>query len=534
MDTFTAIFERKKHNLCFLILEAVIMLPLLVRNFSWVNLGAYIVLGGWLYYTLMVKEVYRGNPGALVSFMIFLDLVLVCFMQVSGVWEHKEVLKEWLDSGLAKMVERFALFVVPAVIYWFLAKRIRQKTLLRWITMEVVVFFIVIVDFGSGIIKRMIISRTGLMILIFYTAVSVMWFAAADISRKCAGLTEIRTGWMSIALFVMFFGYLYTPPFIQYMMQLPERYRLFTETYMSWTWIVIMVTLSLAAGMILKPKDKQESGTSMLVLWGFAGFCLIMKLAQVWYFTYVWAVLLLYLLLLVVCFDIERKKDAAEDEFYGMSMLFLSAGFAFLIFAANRGFWALFLSAALIFLVGCIPSEKNSFKESLIFLLMMVFLALGFMFHLRGCKENYIAAAVITVFGIITCMLMTWEHPAGIMIVKMSRRVSLCALMALLLLIVCMRGGSKIKVGQKQGENTVAVSVEAKGKENEVAESYYYWTDAKGKKVSEDIQLRSSGQELEMQTECLTIVAVDKNGIKTTRKVWYPHGFWNMEDYRKK
>ena len=70
MDVKNTDFEKTKHNLCFLILEGVIMPPLLVMNFSWIHALAYLVLGGYLVNQLMFKEAYKGNPGALASSLL--------------------------------------------------------------------------------------------------------------------------------------------------------------------------------------------------------------------------------------------------------------------------------------------------------------------------------------------------------------------------------------------------------------------------------------------------------------------------------
>ncbi len=166
--------ETKKHNLMFLALEAIIMLPLLIVNLSIVNAAAYIVLGGYLIYLLLGKKQYDGKPAALLSTTIFIDLLLVCFLHMGFAWENKEIWKIWIGSIAQGILSNLILLVIAGVILKFLYGRIRYKEFLMWVVMEAFMLIQIVLNYGVQGAGKLSMSHLGIMLAIFYTAVSGM------------------------------------------------------------------------------------------------------------------------------------------------------------------------------------------------------------------------------------------------------------------------------------------------------------------------------------------------------------------------
>ena len=213
----------------------------------------------------------------------------------------------------------------------------------------------------------------------------------------------------------------------------------------------------------------------------------------------------------------------------------VTAFFIVQFYAINRGLWLVAAAVAAVCILAMnLKAAEASLRNRFCILAACILTALAFIIHLRGSVENLKAVAVITIYGVISLILMTWPHPAGIDLDSKKKRLFVYISSVVLLVLLFTRSGSTIKVEQKQGENTITVSVEAYGKKNEIQETYYYWRNGKGKKISENISFNGSVKNLEMENECLTIVAVDKNGVMTSRKVWFPYGFYNITEFVKK
>ena len=199
-----------------------------------------------------------------------------------------------------------------------------------------------------------------------------------------------------------------------------------------------------------------------------------------------------------------------------------------IMYLVNRGMWVLaiaaVISAGLIFLV------KQ--EESLNIRLMIAWFLMGAgaVLTLRKCADNLLAVLVIVLCGIICSVALNWPHPAGIKTRKRMKMIGVNVAVVLLLLIPCFRQGVSIKVENTAELGKVNITVEARGKDNEIQQAYYYWRDGKGQKVSENQSLTAGQQNLSMENECLTIVTVDKNGIETQRKVWFPYAFYNLQN----
>ena len=116
MDVKNTDFEKTKHNLCFLILEGVIMLPLLVMNFSWIHALAYLVLGGYLVNQLMFKEAYKGNPGALFSTMVLVDILLIGVLHMDYVWMQKGDFEQSLTLFMDSIVSSVSILAIAGIL----------------------------------------------------------------------------------------------------------------------------------------------------------------------------------------------------------------------------------------------------------------------------------------------------------------------------------------------------------------------------------------------------------------------------------
>lgn len=527
MDVKNTDFEKTKHNLCFLILEGVIMLPLLVMNFSWIHALAYLVLGGYLVNQLMFKEAYKGNPGALFSTMVMVDIFLIGVLHMDYVWMQKENFEQNLTLFMDSIVSSVILLAIAGILLaaFYKAKILKIRNVFLWAILTMCMI-LKLQSQGSGI--------EGAYFIIFYGAVSAGWILAETLSRKCMKEDKVEVGKRTTFLFVL--AYILVSmrftPFLAYVSILPQSYVAFGEKYMSTLLVILMVALTGVMGYVLQPKNRKEQHTegnsSTLFMWGFGGLCLVLKCSQTFYFTYVWVLILLYGIIYYVLFEKIRNKNYKNYKWYGVEIPVAAVSISLIMYLVNRGMWVLaiaaVISAGLIFLM---KQEENLNIRLMIAWFLM---GAGAVITLRGCMDNLLAVLVIVLCGIICSVALNWPHPARIKTGKGIKMVVVNAAVILLLLIPCFRQGSSIKVENTAEPGKVNITVEARGKDNEIQQAYYYWRDARGRKVSENGSMSGSLNNFAMSNECLTIVAVDKNNIQTERKVWFPYVFYNLQN----
>ncbi|MEF2955181.1 MAG: hypothetical protein U0O33_11905 [Blautia sp.] len=513
----------KIHNYCFLLVECFVMIPLLVKDMSIINAGAYAVGIGWLAYLLLGKDEYAGKPAGLLSTIVFVDILLISFLHISELLKNKEVIKALLSSLLNGLVRAIFIIAIAWVVMRFFNSK--MKALLEvfmWLIMEITMILLMDSIVGMESWRKYFI--------IFYTAISVLWFFSVKISKICSEGNEVKFQLKSWILFLLYLSaYLLQSQisFGTYVTSLPQNYLLFYDKYLSWMGLFITVFLCLGLGFWLRPKSKQDKHTTSLVFWSFACILLVMKSLQTFYFTYNWAMAVFYLVLLVWLMSPNRKFAKAEKfRWAGYDILGLTLIELFLAYAFSKGAWMLCIIPVCVAIVYFVEKKGTCLQQNIWITIAILIGASSLFFHYRFGAANVIALLIIAVFGILTGVLMSLPHPARIEIVGKNIRFALQVGVVILLLVLWAHSGSKIQVKQNIHEGTASVEVEAIGKNNSIQKSYYYWTDSKARKVSEDMSFSKSISSISGENECLTIVVIDKNNIKTTRRVWFPYDFF--------
>ena len=100
-------------------------------------------------------------------------------------------------------------------------------------------------------------------------------------------------------------------------------------------------------------------------------------------------------------------------------------------------------------------------------------------------------------------------------------------MMALLCLIAAGRYGTEVQVVFQPEDNTASITLEAKGKENEIQSAVCRWSDVTGQVVSGEQVLFAGENVASIQGEKLSIVVTDAFGAETTVTDWYPG--WLLE-----
>ena len=513
----------KIHNYCFLAMECFIMLPLLIKNMTVINAGAFVVGIGYLAYLLLGKEEYAGKPAGLLATIVFVDMLLIGFLRISFLFIEKELMEQIFSGAAGVIGEGIIMMVLAGLILRFLGNKFKATAdVIIWIGMEITMFLLIASKGSWGAEK--------VYVLIFYTAVSFFWFFSARVSKICAEGNAVKTLLKSWVLFVLFFvfsrlGYI---PFSTYMAALPQNYLSFYEKYMSWLGLALTVIICLSIGFFLKPKSEKDNRTTALIFWGFAGILLMLKALQIFYFTYNWVLAVFYMILVAIYIGKEERSKSI-NKYFGMYIWILTAGMLVLFYAVNRGLWMICIAAVILWGLSKVLNIKEREVEKNLWIVLGIFVFVAaFFFHYRFSMINMIAFAAIMLFGILTILLIAWPHPAGIDLLGKYSRIAVTAAVLLLLFLLWGHSGAKIRVKQDFNARTASVTVKAVGKENEIKKSYYYWTDSKAKKVSEETSFLNQINSIGGQNECLTIVTIDKNNVKTMRKVWFPYDFFNV------
>ena len=176
----------KIHNYCFLAMECFIMLPLLIKNMTVINAGAFVVGIGYLAYLLLGKEEYAGKPAGLLATIVFVDMLLIGFLRISFLFIEKELMEQIFSGAAGVIGEGIIMMVLAGLILRFLGNKFKATAdVIIWIGMEITMFLLIASKGSWGAEK--------VYVLIFYTAVSFFWFFSASVSKICAEGNAVKT-----------------------------------------------------------------------------------------------------------------------------------------------------------------------------------------------------------------------------------------------------------------------------------------------------------------------------------------------------
>lgn len=522
-------FEARKKEILYLVINTVVMLPILIGNPSVLGTTIVLGLGAVMCSLIIIRSKPDGFAGSNLAFIVFLDI----FMLIGIFWEglHKSEPPEYSVS--ISGIVGWMLLILLGIIFLILCHiKFSRFELLTWFSYEVIATGVIYLYYSGKDNAELILRREGVMLLIAYTAISLMWFTVARISVMLAPQKQLSIRGMNLVLFVVFFLFCSTQTgrTAAYMRDLPASYTSFAEKHLPWYWILIFTVIAVAGAYTLEKKKQRKCGADSMILLGIAGFVLVQKASIVYYFTYNWSFLLLYAFIFLYYLENERSGKQRFRLHNGYVHIIFTAALILSMMLIAKGLW-LNVAVTLVFGFFILPNLKGHGATGYwcTTLLGITCEAIAWSWQFCNSISNIGVLLWIFLFAVITMLIVTWPHPARQMYKKGVPFV-ICGALLLLLLIPAQRKGTSIRLTQEGDTDTVTITALAKGKNNSITKLSYYWNDGKRKVLVKKTDKKKGlpQKQIKVKGECLTVIAVDKNGIQTTKNMWFPYTFHNM------
>lgn len=524
--------NEKKNELVFFAVNFCVMLPVFIKNATPVGAAVFLLFNGLLWNTLAKKKTGEKGMCARLPFFILLDIA----MSIGIRWDLLYGSYHISLIGITRLsVSALFLFIAGLVLIVFGWKR--NKALGRiffWLGNGALAVCAILLYFGSGSLYSLAFVQPGIMFLAFFGVMAVLWIAACQVSElgtPAGSGSKAKHNLMSILLIGLLWAFCILEYDLvwAYMSDLPRHLDEFAHAYLSWPYLLGVVLVTAAGFYACRDKKSTDTSNDSLLVLALGGLIFVFYGALAWYFTYNWALVLLYLAGSV--FILQNKLKIVQEFRFERAFLQLLLTACVLLSMAcisvGLGMLVVFLLPA-CYLLACFKGERGSFRYWCMVLLAAGAAAFGWIWQFRQSKDNVQALLVILFFAILAMYLICSKHPAGI--VPLFRiRAGVAAAAVILMLIPMIRMGSKISVREPEypEKGYVTIELQANGKSNELASASYCWSDGRFQKTSEEIPLAGGETVLSIENECLTITAIDKNGVKTVRKYWYPYVFEN-------
>lgn len=531
--------NENKNGLFFFAANLCVMLPVFVKNATPAGAAVFLLFNGLLLNSVTKKragEKSLNSSGECVRLpsVILLDIVMSVGIHWSLLYESYHISTVGLSRLSASMLALFIAGLAGIVFGWR-----RNKTagrILFWLGSGALAVCAILLHFGSGSLVSMAFVQPGIMFLVFFVVMAALWIAACRVSETGAAASsasgvKAKLNFMSLLLVGLLWAFCVLEYDLvwEYMSNLPMHVSVFTHTYLSWPYLLGVVLVSAAGFYVCRDKKNTDSTNDSLLILILGGLMFVFYGALRWYFTYSWTLVLLYLAG-SVCILQNKQKTVQGFRFQRACLqLLLTGGVLLSMVCISVGLWLLVVLLFLaLCLLNCLKEERGSCRFWCMSILAAGIAALGWIWQFRQAGDNVAALAVILFFSILAMCLICVRHPAGIE-PGFGVKAGVAAAAVLLMLIPMTRMGVKISVKEPEYPEKGAVTVElqANGKDNELSEASYYWSDGRFRKASEEISLTEGETLIPIENECLTITAVDKNGVKTVRKYWYPYVFEN-------
>lgn len=523
----------KETKIGLFIANFLLMLPFVINNLTNMGLITTLVIPALLFLIL-----YKSNND--VPAVVYIPLVVLSDI-ATYIGVNYDVLKKTFDPHIYQYVYKgldvnsivFWLYVVGISLY--AVGVLNKKDNNAWLTGAGCIVFLeaVIIKFRSNAdINDLQFEGYGATLFTWILVLGVVWIIY---SQYTAITMPENKGYYRLVEIILV-GALLT--------LLTAETQYFDGIWISWSvallslphtlfawWKVILVTLILVIGACIKVDDSGFGFRvdSYALIIG-AELIFSIKIMMCNYFTYCWVLLIALMIgtFRVMINDYSNHKKTLHLD-AASYMVVQYVVFIVIFFMLKNGLWINVIISILwgMFFYNEFFVKKKSVNNQSNWYLIILCIAsevIAWIWHFRFSIE--VMWMIILIFSgvFVTLCIISKIHPASFKAPD-SIRWGLCMGMIILCLFTMTKYGTKIKVKDDHAFEHQAITLEldARGKNNEVNEAYYFWRDKYGRKISEEIEVKGKASDIPIRDELLTVITTDSHGVRTTFYYWYPH-----------
>lgn len=502
------------------------MLAFLFSNFSLINLGVFAVTAALALYFSVLRNKEREPACAFLPVLLFFDVLLYFGLHAHSLWECFSTDQFHVPPDLVIIVAiggaALALIGVAPSRRW-----------IGWLGSLLFGAALISAVWAEGDLARLAFQQTPEIktLLLLYVLLTALWFFCVKISDRAAtddGYSQVarRNSWLTVILLSLFAGanLLERDWIISLLPRWEEAVHDLPADMLVW-WKVLIAALILAvcAAALCEFKDK-SIGTDAYVMLSFMGAIFLSTLLYACFFPLKWVVLLVYAQLAVTPIRAFAKGLAQfrlrYEKYFAAVLLLSTLGTVFL----QYNLWLNLLVTAVVTVAIYHLSKPELRKQYGRLFWCAAVLSIsaecaGLLLALRWHTANLIMLTLVTVMALVTMLILNMPHPAG----KRPRGIlggAVCVFFALICAVLMARHGVKIDLCRSELTAQIEVKAAPRGGDNEIVSLRCGWSDLGQEAPVISTDLHSTEETLAIEGDRLTIEAVDRYGVRTTRTVW--------------
>lgn len=505
-------------------INLLVMLLLLIFNYSPVNIVVFLVVAGLslLFSTLHSKT--NESACVFLPVLLFLDILLYFALNAPAFQEH-------FSFELVYTISSLVVFMVIAGVGLTI---FGLKVSRRWIVW-VGSLFLGVAFISANEADRtldLLASPSFQVLLALHVLLATLWFFCVQISDRAAPndkytSTVHRNSCLTVILLCLLTATnLLEREWIISLLPQWKRliYDLPANVLVWWKLMIAVLVFSVCAVALCEFKDKSV-GTDAYVMFSFVGAILLAIVLQACFFPLKWLVLLVYAQMVITPIKIFMKgytQFRLSCEKYLVAVLLLSILEAVFL---QYSLWLNLLVTMVVAMAVYHLSEAELRKQHSRILWSAVILSIaaecaGLLMVNRQHTANFIILVLATVIALATMFILNTPHPAG----KRSSLIlegAVCVSFALICTVMVFRHGTRIDLRYSEPAAQIELDAIPNGKDNTIVSLQFSWSELGQKEPAAATDLCGRHEVLAVEGNKLTIEAVDRYGVRTTRTVWF-------------
>ena len=526
----------KTNKIIIFCINALVMIPLIVQNYSLIGLGISAAILLISAYIVIFRSESSLPAGAYYTTFVFADFYIYLGLQY-------EVLKTGFTAeNLSLIFEK--LINSPMCLYLLFGGAIVgfigiNKHKVTWLTGVGAAAFgsaIILSNWSNANIENLQFVAGGDAFLAAFLLSVLFWTVLLEMSTCVAPQKRTTNIWLGIILLTSIITLCMTElEFVHSIINdLPSKMLALPTTAFAWWKVVVscMVLTGCSIAMYDNKHKENQIGVDSFLMIVSAIFVLAIKLLMGNYFIYN---ALLMLLLIVVTFrclhnEILNKKTCRLNT---ANFLIVEAIlFIIELYTLKAGYWinAIVTITFVLIFYSQYERMKSSDNKNMLWITIIscfVIEALAWQWKMRFSIEGVLILATVYIMSVATILILNYPHPDKIVPHK-NAKIFVCTCVALLCL-ASVRTTIKVNADVSTDNEVVAISVEPKGKRNDIESVSYQWTDYRGRTVGDEKALIESEQEILVQSDVLKVTATDTAGYRATYYYWFPSWLYSFE-----
>ena len=508
-------------GLIYFSVNTVILISLVWKHTQKIEFLFLLLVELLLWYVLVHNKKNDQCASVKLPFIIFMDILLL-FVNANDEW------RIFMTGNKLYMLLINMAYWIPCVIigiiFWGISCK-KNRVRFQWIALE---FFGLAFVATWGAVPGAWSYYIQIFFLI-YSMLSFVWCCAQTVAvlkspKKAKAVRAMTLGLLAIFTFFKFFVLDYLEQI--YFAEFPSQITMFLTERLGVGKVIFFVILIGVAAVFLLEKHMYDA----LGMAGIACAILVLKASTVFFTPFNVFIMFIYGLLVMKLFKAEKEKIEGDDIGSIVFLVIYTAATAIVMALIHSGLWIVVV-LSLIFVKILFPKKGKTNKHFTMWVLTWFLVVILFVLGLQKVSmETSVSIILIYISFIIMLCFLNWKHPAAQIRYNLVKTF-MCLAFGLFMILSVTRSGTKITYEYNPLDNTVSFSAKANGKDNYISELIYYYSEqpfmwepidevswAEFTVMQETYEM----QGISVSTKCLVVETIDKNMVKTRKKIFLP------------